>query len=149
VNLPRDLTAKCLDLAGGPGRGVRLPAEAPSAMVRLVLPYPPSLNHYWRHAGAKVLVSREGRAYRKNVLLAVVQQGRPWIVGRLKVSVYARCPDRRTRDIDNLLKSTLDALAHAGVYADDSQIDRLEVERRGSKKGGELLVVIEQIKGES
>ena len=26
----------------------------------MVLPFPPSINHYWRHVGAKVLVSEEG-----------------------------------------------------------------------------------------
>jgi len=38
-------------------------------------------------------------------------------------------PDRRRRDLDNLLKSVLDALEHAGVYADDSQVDLLVVRR--------------------
>ena len=28
----------------------------------LTLPYPPSINHYWRRVGPRTLISREGRA---------------------------------------------------------------------------------------
>jgi crossover junction endodeoxyribonuclease RusA len=94
----------------------------------LVLPYPPSVNHYWRHVGPRVLLSRQGRVYRDAVTLAVYQQGAPRLTGRLSLTLLVRCPDRRARDLDNMLKATLDALAYAGVYASDSQIDRLHVE---------------------
>ncbi len=33
----------------------------------LTLPYPPSINHYWRNFRGRVVISREGRAFRKNV----------------------------------------------------------------------------------
>jgi crossover junction endodeoxyribonuclease RusA len=49
------------------------------------------------------------------------------------MSVHA--PDRRRRDLDNVLKSTLDSLTHAGVWDDDSQIDQLSVERGFLDKG--------------
>lgn len=39
-------------------------------------------------------------------------------------------PDRRRRDLDNLQKPTLDAMQHAGVYEDDSQVDLLITRRR-------------------
>jgi crossover junction endodeoxyribonuclease RusA len=47
-------------------------------------------------------------------------------------------PDRRRRDLDNLAKPTLDALEHAGVYEDDSQIDLLIIRRRDVVDGGRL-----------
>ncbi len=28
------------------------------------LPYPPSVNHYWRRVGDRTLISREGRKFR-------------------------------------------------------------------------------------
>ena len=31
------------------------------------LPWPPSVNHYYRHVGHRVLISRDGRHYRENV----------------------------------------------------------------------------------
>ena len=51
-------------------------------------------------------------------------------------------PDRRRRDLDNLLKSVQDSLAQTGLYEDDSQIDLLLVRRREVKKPGHIAVEI-------
>ncbi|NBW22487.1 MAG: RusA family crossover junction endodeoxyribonuclease, partial [Caulobacteraceae bacterium] len=40
--------------------------------------------------------------------------------GSVRVVIEAFPPDRRKRDLDNILKSLLDALTHAGVWEDDS-----------------------------
>lgn len=112
-------------------------------MIRLELPWPPSVNHYWRHVGAKVLISSEGRRYRQHVAAAVLIAGRPTIAGRIAVSILAAPPDRRRRDLDNMLKAVLDSLAHAGVYEDDSQIDDLAIGRRPPIKGGQLSVLLQ------
>ena len=91
------------------------------------LPFPPSVNHYWRHVGHRTLISRTGRAYRQQVLYDVQQLGLRAITGPIKLEVIATRPDRRRRDVDNLLKSLLDALDHAEVYEDDSQIQDLRI----------------------
>ena len=95
----------------------------------LDLPYPPSVNHYWRRVGARTLISRGGRRYRKDVCatLAAIREGP--MEGRLSVRVTVRPPDRRRRDLDNVGKALLDALERAGAYRDDAQIDRLVLER--------------------
>ncbi len=67
------------------------------------------------------------------------------ILGRLSVKILVNPPDRRRRDIDNFTKVPLDALTHAGVWMDDSQIDELYVRRLPVKKGGEITVQIEQL----
>jgi len=54
-------------------------------------------------------------------------------------------PDRRRRDLDNLMKSTQDALEHAGVYEDDGQIDLLSVQRRSVLPDGQIVVSIEPL----
>lgn len=107
----------------------------------LVLPWPPSVNHYWRRVGARTLLSRGGRLYKEAVAaVALSERVRP-LAGRLSVAVELYPPDRRRRDIDNSLKAILDALkGHA--FDDDSQIDRLSVERRGVIAGGYVLVEI-------
>jgi crossover junction endodeoxyribonuclease RusA len=64
------------------------------------------------------------------------------LTGALAVEVKLHPPDRRRRDLDNLLKALLDALQHAGVYADDSLIDRLSVEKGEVAVGGKAVVVI-------
>ena len=35
--------------------------------VSLTLPWPPSVNHYYRHVGPRVLISKDGRRYREAV----------------------------------------------------------------------------------
>ena len=52
-------------------------------------------------------------------------------------------PDKRTRDIDNVLKPTIDALCQAHIFEDDSQIDVLFVRRAETIKGGKCVVSIE------
>ncbi|NBW20709.1 MAG: RusA family crossover junction endodeoxyribonuclease [Caulobacteraceae bacterium] len=49
--------------------------------------------------------------------------------GSVRVVIEAFPPDRRKRDLDNILKSLLDALTHAGVWEDDSQIEDLRIYR--------------------
>ena len=112
----------------------------------LELPYPPSLNRYWRNLGDRVLISKAGRAYRANVLAAVFEQlgaGRTRVDARLKVEITVYPPDRRRRDLDNVCKAVLDSLAHAGVYGDDSQIDDLRVLRGDVRKPGVAVVRVE------
>lgn len=104
------------------------------------LPYPPSVNRYWRTFRGRMILSAEGRIYRQRVEAIVRGQVEP-MRGRLSVHVKAWMPDKRTRDLDNLNKAVLDALAHAGVYADDGQIDQLAVTRMGFKPPTGALVV--------
>jgi crossover junction endodeoxyribonuclease RusA len=54
-------------------------------------------------------------------------------------------PDRRRRDLDNLQKPVLDALEHAGIYEDDSQIDLLLTRRRDVVAGGRLDVQVDEL----
>lgn len=124
------------------------------ALLQFKLPFPPSVNHYWRHiskgpSAGRVLISEEGRAYRTNCAAAVLEQRVPrhTLSGKLSVVVYASPPDRRRRDLDNLLKSSLDALKHCGLIADDGDIDELHVLRGPVEKGGSLLVNIQEMAG--
>lgn len=116
-----------------------------------LLPFPPSVNHYWRMVsmkhGCRMLISREGRAYRETVVSALAAAGARAQDGRLDLSIVASPPDRRRRDLDNLLKGTLDSLAHGGAYHDDSQIDRLEIWRGAVVPEGHVKVRIRTISG--
>lgn len=108
------------------------------------LPFPPSVNHYWRRVGPRTLVSQEGRAFRKNVC-ALLGGGSPPIGGRIALAMDAFPPDRRRRDLDNLPKAVLDSLTHAGVYEDDSQIDLLVIQRQEVTPGGKLEIRIHDL----
>ena len=116
--------------------------------MQLTLPYPPSANHYWRHVvigrRASTLLSKEAREFRANVIAAVGVTP-PQLTGRLGVCIAVYPPDRRRRDIDNIQKPLLDALGHAGIYADDSQIDRLETTRERCVAGGKVEVTVTEL----
>jgi hypothetical protein len=90
------------------------------------------------------VLSREGRRYREEVRAAVPEGPTPRegrgegprggpragpragpLTGPLELDVLLFPPDHRRRDLDNPLKAILDALEHAGLYADDAQVARL------------------------
>jgi crossover junction endodeoxyribonuclease RusA len=100
--------------------------------MRLTLPYPPSVNHYWKYGIRGVYLTEAGRAYRDNATAWAWKScwGRPALIeGHVRVAVTTFAPDHRTRDLDNVLKATLDALKHIGVIVDDGLIDSLSVVR--------------------
>jgi crossover junction endodeoxyribonuclease RusA len=122
----------------------------------LNLPWPPSNNSYWRHPNkgplaGRTLISEKGRAYRVAVDEAcrgIWSWDAKQLYGapmRLSVALYAYPPDKRRRDLDNLPKAVLDALTHAGVWADDEQIDALSIQRCDREKDGRIKVVITEI----
>ena len=111
------------------------------------LPWPPSANHYWFlvacKGGGRKVIGKKGKEYRESVKAAVgASEG---LSGRLKLTVSAHAPDKRKRDLDNILKALLDSLEEAGVYADDNQIDELHVFRKQPIKGGQVIVEIMEI----
>jgi crossover junction endodeoxyribonuclease RusA len=113
--------------------------------INITLAWPPSVNRIWRCVGGRVLLSADGRAYRQTVAVAVLEQrgsGDP-LAGRLSMTIEAYPPDRRRRDLDNLLKAILDSLEHAGiVYCNDAQIDHLSIHRCAVEKPGRLEIQI-------
>ncbi len=113
-------------------------------MIQLRIPFPPSTNTYYRMVNNRMLISEKGRAYRKNVLAACMEQLKrfPNLSGRLSIKITAAAPDKRRRDLDNMLKATLDSLQHAGVYLDDSQVDDLQIIRSDVSKPGYLDITI-------
>ncbi|HHQ4556783.1 TPA: RusA family crossover junction endodeoxyribonuclease [Aeromonas hydrophila] len=115
----------------------------------VTLPWPPSTNRIWRNVAVsgkpRTLLSQEGRVYRKAAAaacLAAKLAGKQ-IPDRLALRLVVQAPDRRARDLDNTVKAVQDALTHAGVWLDDSQIDRLLVERGPVVKGGMVSVTVE------
>lgn len=115
-------------------------------MIEFILPWPPSTNRLWRNVGSKTLLSAEGREYRKQVALSILEQRVPCIRmnGSVHVTIVAFPPDKRRRDLDNLQKAALDSLTHCGVIEDDSFIDKLEILRGPVKQNGELKLIVEQ-----
>ena len=113
----------------------------PPGAVKLVLPHPPSVNHYWRHFRGHTVISRDGRAYRDSVWAILRQHRIRRLDGRLAVGTLWSPPDKRRRDIDNIGKALFDALAFGGLYADDEQIDRTATARVEPCNGGKVELI--------
>lgn len=121
--------------------------------ITLRLPWPPSVNHYWKHVYVKPLarvvnyIAPKGKKYREDVLACVLDE-RPHaapLTCRLAVSLECVMPDRRKRDLDNIPKCVLDSLTHANVYGDDSQIDLLIVRRLAVEPPGCIDATIQEL----
>lgn len=116
----------------------------------LVLPWPPTANNLFKtiviKGRAMRALSSEGKEYRATVQriihrLAITDR----FAGRVSVCIHACPPDKRRRDLDNILKAALDALTHVGIWADDSQIDSLFITRGQVKDAGLLYVTIDAL----
>lgn len=112
----------------------------------LTLPKPPTENTYRRVFRGRPVISEEGREFRRAVQRHVDIMEIEKLSGRLAVRIEYYVPDKRKRDLDNILKALFDAMCLAGVYEDDEQIDILFVERRTEIiKGGFVVVTIEEL----
>lgn len=145
AGLPREIDAAFAD---GASPAVR--------EVRIVLPFPPSINSYYGHRVVKgkygkpmaaVYLTDKGRQYREAVVARIVEQFgvlKPW-GERLAYEVIFHAPTRRKCDLSNYLKAWEDALTHARVWIDDSLIDQITVTRGSIIAGGCLDVTLRTI----
>lgn len=111
------------------------------------LPFPPSVNVWKTTFKGRMILSKRGREYRKLVIdhmkdLGLLDEA---LDCRLSVVIRLYGPTNAKRDIDNFLKSPLDALTHCNFWVDDSQIDSLKIVRCEKVKGGRLDVIVEKL----
>ena len=98
-------------------------------MIKLELPLAPSTNRLWK-------VGKGGRMYRSPEYVALLEeaswmvksQTKDQILGQYIVHISATKPDKRRRDLDNLLKSTSDLLVKTKVVEDDSECKAIAAE---------------------
>lgn len=64
------------------------------------------------------------------------------ILGPYKLVIIAVKPDKRRRDIDNLVKAVSDVLQDTGLIEDDCLCQ--EVTAKWAKEGPEMLIILEK-----
>lgn len=117
--------------------------ELSGAAQFLTLPLPPSINCYWRKSPRGMYITAAGKTFRQRVAEIVAEHNAvKFGDARLFVAMRVCMRDKRVADVDNRVKALLDALTHAGVYDDDSQIDDLFVTRGPIVKGGQCTVMV-------
>jgi len=112
-------------------------------MINIDLPWPPTINHmYGRRPSGGVYLLPAGKHFRAEVWVMFKAAKGVKQEGRLAMFITVYPPDKRRRDLDNIVKAVQDGLMHAGAYEDDCQIDGLRVERAGIVQRGKVNVVI-------
>lgn len=113
-------------------------------MIILNLPFPPSVNTYYRRGAHATYMSKGGREYKQKVAEYIVESNTPKLgAARLSLEIVLWPKDKRKYDIDNRIKALLDSLQDAGVFDDDEQIDQINIYRgTGEIKGGSVRVLI-------
>ncbi|MGB0419014.1 MAG: RusA family crossover junction endodeoxyribonuclease [Opitutales bacterium] len=125
-------------------------------MITIELPFPPSVNTYW---GTRVITGKRGfvqryindagKKFRRAAMdICLVENHGVNLEGPLACTMDLFPPCNRKRDCDNFAKGVQDALAHANVYGDDSQIIDLRIRMHPKKPPGCVIVTLEEISAE-
>lgn len=64
---------------------------------------------------------------------------------KMQVDLLIYPPDKKKRDIDNVIKVILDTLQHAGVFENDFNVWKLTAERKEVRQYGEVEFFIKEI----
>lgn len=116
-------------------------------MIKLVLPYPPSTNRYWRldRRNGHLHLSPDAEKFRADVKLiaGAVMGNQLALRGPLSVAIRLYRP-QASGDVDNFIKQPLDALQGV-VYDNDSQIIRLTADRFDDRANPRCEVDVAQI----
>lgn len=118
--------------------------------MKLTLPFPPSVNSYWRAPSkgplkGRHLVSEAGRKFQKATRAAILEQLRAVpkpSTALAEVHIVLYPPDQRRRDIDNYNKALFDVMTMTGIWEDDSQVKRMPVEWGDVTKKGKVEITI-------
>lgn len=109
-------------------------------MMTLTLPLPPSANRYWRNYRGRMVVSDEAKTYKLAAGWTAKAQGAELLDGEVSmVMKFYRA--RKSGDLDNKIKVTLDALQGV-IYADDSQVVELHAYRYDDKDNPRVEIVV-------
>ena len=112
----------------------------------LELPFPPSANTMWRRGRFSTYLTDQGRKFKADVADYLVEAQAPKFGDLpLKISMILRPRDKRKADIDNRIKSVLDALEGAGLFTNDFQVEDLHIVRGDPIKGGKMIVIVEAV----
>jgi crossover junction endodeoxyribonuclease RusA len=87
-------------------------------------------------------LTNEQKQFRRDVIhLVIAQRAQLRLAGRLRMTLRLYYKNHRRTDITNRIKAVEDALTHAEVYLDDSQIDEARQIRIITDDGTERCVV--------
>lgn len=109
--------------------------------VEFELPFPTklSVNNLYRYTNSYVYKTKTAKDYQTLVYLKLLKE-KKFTVEKLIFTMEVYPPDKRKRDLDNLLKNVLDSLMYARMFHDDCQIEEIHVIKKEVVKDGLLKI---------
>ena len=101
-----------------------------------------SVNKYYRTWRGKVLISKEGREFKKKVDLLLHNYEK--VYGKIKLTIILYFKDKRKRDLDNYNKVLIDCLKNK-LFEDDDQIYQLYMEKHINSGFEKICVKVDKI----
>lgn len=112
--------------------------------LKLILPYPPSVNNLYATYQGRRITSATGRKFKADIAVLARRQGAKMLAGELSVTFRVFRPTR-IGDLDNRLKISQDALK--GIcFADDRQIIEIHAFRFDDKANPRIEIDLKEIK---
>lgn len=111
--------------------------------MRIELPYPPTLNTCFQNVpGRGRVITPKYREWINEALWMLKSQKPSKFDVEVSISIGIVAPDRRARDIDNLIKACLDILVKGSVIKDDSRKYVRKVSAQWLASGPPCVVLI-------
>ncbi len=112
--------------------------------LKLILPYPPSVNNLYATFGGRRITSAKGRKFKADIAVLAKQQGAKLLAGDLAITFRVFRP-KKIGDLDNRLKISQDALE--GIcFLDDRQIIEIHAYRFDDRENPRIEIDIKQIR---
>ena len=111
--------------------GYRLPTAGGAATLPATvdLPAPPSANALFVVRDGRRVKTEAYRQWRRDAGMLLAVSGMPQHPPKTPLRVTIGAAVNRTRDVDNLIKPTIDALQAAGIIPDDRWVDEVLARR--------------------
>lgn len=111
--------------------------------IKLILPYPPSVNSLYATFRGRRITSEKGRRFKLDVAILAKRQGAKILFGDLSVTFRVFRP-KKIGDLDNRLKISQDALK--GIcFEDDRQIIEIHAFRFDDKENPRIEIDIKKV----
>ena len=108
----------------------------------ILLPVPPSANELWRPAGKRFIRTKKYEKWLEVAAFHFIELDDYSLPPKVPYEIRIQAAINRRRDLDNIIKPTLDLLQKVTAISDDRYVDHVYAWRdtEGILKHGQMLV---------
>ena len=101
-----------------------------------------SVNKYYRSWQGRVLISKDGRIFKKDVDMFLNNYVK--VKGKIKLTLILYFKDKRKRDVDNYAKVLIDCLKNK-LFEDDDMIYKLYMEKHIAYGENKIEIIVTKL----